>query len=99
MESCSRPLTKTDCVEMTTDKKWATLEVMGFLKEEKQGGPTDSMAGAVDVATDIPENAEPPPPKAPGGAQTYSEDPTTGIWHYLGDAERKGNDTEGEDDK
>ena len=58
------------------------------------GNPTDSTAVSIDVTSDIPSSAKPPPPKATGAVQTYSADPPTGVRHYLGDAGRKGNDTE-----
>ena len=53
----------------------------------------------MNVATDSPSSARPPPPKAPGPVQIYSADQSTGIWHYLGDAELKGPDIEGRDSK
>ena len=51
------------------------------------------------MTSDRPASAMPPLPKAPGGVQTYSEDPSTGVWHYLGDAERKGKDIKGKEHK
>ena len=67
----------------------------GFLERRETGmNPTESMTVTTNVTTDSPESAKPPTTKAPGKVQTYSADPPTGVWHYLGDAERKGNATE-----
>ena len=91
LENCDRTLAKNDWEGMTIEKQWVTLDVMGFLGEKKPGGnPTDSTTVTTNVTTDRPERERPPPPQAPGGVQTYSEAPSTGIGHYLGDAERKG---------
>ena len=97
---CDRPLTKKDWVEMAIDKQWVTLGAMCFLKVEKRGGhPKDPTTATTNAASDSPEIANRPSPKAPGVVQTYSADPSPGVWHYLGDAERIGNDAEGKDNK
>ena len=89
MGNFDRPLTKSDWAEMAIDKQWVTLEVMGFLKEEKpESNPTDSMAATINMTPDSPASENPPPPKSTEEVQTYSADRPTGVWHYLRDAER-----------
>ena len=91
----NRPLTKNGMLEMAIGKKCVTLEVMGAWDEHNPGETrTDATNVTINLATDIPEGAK-PPPKAPGNVQTYSSDPSTGIGHYLGDSERKEKDTKG----
>ena len=63
----------------------------GFLDRRETGrNPTDSATVTTNVATDSQARAKPSPTKAPGKVQPYSEDQSTGVWNYLGDAERKG---------
>ena len=62
-------------------------------RRESRGCPTGSTTVTINVATDSPSRAKPPPPpKEPWKGQTYSTDPSPGIGHYVGDEERKGKD-------
>ena len=71
LENCDRPLTKNEWPDMSIEAKWATSEVMGFLKEEN---PTESKTVTINVAQK--ESARPkPPPQAPCEFRTYPEDP------------------------
>ena len=76
LKNRDRSLTKNEWVEMSVEKQWVTLASMGFSKEEKPGGPTESKTVTINVAHEETERPKPPPPQAPWEFRTYPEAPT-----------------------
>ena len=87
LETCDRPLAKGDWGEMSIDRQWGALEVMGLLKEEQ--------SGEKDVTIDATQTTSPkPPPKAPWEVKKFAADPSASSRNYLGEKEAKGYDAQ-----
>ena len=89
LETFNRPLERGDRVEMSAERQWMALELVGLTKKKD---PT-TVVGEGRAAT-VTTSPKPPPPKAP--MATYARDPSRRSKHLLdgkgskGDSKGKG---------
>ena len=81
MESRDRTLEKEERNEMSADRQWGTLEVMGIMKKLE---PTTEVGDRRAVTSNA--SPKPQPPKAP----THDRGPIIGSQNLLGGRAEKG---------
>ena len=89
LENCDRPLGKNERKEMSAERQWGTVGVMGLMEKVPTTEVRDG--GVMMTVTESPKH---PPPQAP----TYASDPIGGSQNLLGGKENEG-DSKGKDSK
>ena len=81
--NCDRPLERGERIEMSAERQWGALDLMGLMKKDD---PTTVVGEG--SASKVTTSPKPPPPKAPLAA--YAMDPSRRSQNSLGEEGRKG---------